>query len=81
MRHGRLRASAPVLSQCCAARTSAWPRSVPRLRRMSWEGVPLFNLGGNKYRLVVGINHDYATIYTRFIGTHAQYDQIDAKTI
>ncbi|QRF63035.1 type II toxin-antitoxin system HigB family toxin (plasmid) [Variovorax paradoxus] len=27
------------------------------------------------------MDYDYATIYTRFIGTHAQYDQIDAKTI
>ena len=48
---------------------------------MSWAGVPLFNLGGNKYRLVVWLNYDYATVYTRFIGTHAQYDQSDAQTI
>ena len=45
------------------------------------DGRAVFNLGGNKYRLVVWINYDYATIYTRFIGTHAQYDQIDAQTI
>ena len=45
------------------------------------DGRVVFNLGGNKYRLVVWINYDYATIYTRFIGTHAQYDQIDAQTI
>ncbi|WP_431513876.1 type II toxin-antitoxin system HigB family toxin [Variovorax sp. DAIF25] len=45
------------------------------------DGRAVFNLGGNKYRLVVWINYDYATIYTRFIGTHAQYDQIDANTI
>jgi mRNA interferase HigB len=41
----------------------------------------MFILGDNKYRLVVWINYDYATVYTRFIGTHAQYDQIDAQTI
>ena len=45
------------------------------------DGRTVFNLGGNKYRLVVWINYDHATIYTRFIGTHAQYDQIDAQTI
>ena len=44
-------------------------------------GRTVFNLGGNKYRLVVRINYDYATIYTRFIGIHAQYAQIDAQTI
>jgi mRNA interferase HigB len=45
------------------------------------DGRAVFNLGGNKYRLVVLINYDYATVYTRFIGTHAQFDQIDAQTI
>ncbi len=45
------------------------------------DGPAVFNLGGNKNRLVVWINYDYATVYTRFIGTHAQYDQIDAQTI
>lgn len=41
----------------------------------------MFNLGGNKYRLVVWINYDYRVVYVRFIGTHAQYDRIDAQTI
>ena len=45
------------------------------------DGRAVFNQGGNKYRLVVWINYDYATVYTRFIGTHAQYDRIDAQTI
>jgi len=45
------------------------------------DGRAVFNWGGNKYRPVVWINYDYATIDTRFTGTHAQYDQIDAQTI
>ena len=45
------------------------------------DGRAVFNLGGNKHRLVVWINCDCATIYTRFIGTHAQCDQMDAQTI
>ena len=45
------------------------------------DGRAVFNLGGNKYRLVTWINYDFATVYIRFIGTHAQYDQIDAQTI
>lgn len=36
---------------------------------------------GNKYRLVVWINYPYRVVYIRFIGAHAQYDQIDAQTI
>jgi mRNA interferase HigB len=45
------------------------------------DGRVVFNLGGNKYRLVVWINYPYRVVYVRFIGTHAQYDKIDAQTI
>ena len=44
-------------------------------------GRAVFNIAGNKYRLVVKINYPYRVIYIRFIGTHAQYDAIDAQTI
>ena len=45
------------------------------------DGRVIFNLAGNKYRLVVWINYAYGVVYIRFIGTHTQYDQIDAQTI
>ncbi len=45
------------------------------------DGRVVFNLGGNKYRLVVWINYPYRVVYIRFIGTHKQYDAIDAQTI
>lgn len=41
----------------------------------------VFNIGGNKYRLVVRIAYSVRTVYIRFIGTHHAYDQIDAVTI
>jgi mRNA interferase HigB len=45
------------------------------------DGRVVFNIAGNKYRLVVWINYAYRVVYVRFIGTHAQYDAIDAQTI
>ena len=45
------------------------------------DGRVVFNLAGNKYRIVVWINYPYRVVYIRFIGTHRQYDQIDAQTI
>jgi mRNA interferase HigB len=45
------------------------------------DGRVVFTIAGNKYRLVVWINYPYRVVYVRFIGTHAQYDEIDAQTI
>ena len=45
------------------------------------DGRVVFNIAGNKYRLVVWINYAYRVVYIRFIGTHAQYDRIDAQKI
>jgi mRNA interferase HigB len=45
------------------------------------DGRVVFNIAGNKYRIVVWINYPYRVVYVRFIGTHAQYDEIDAQSI
>jgi mRNA interferase HigB len=52
-------------------------RSVSILR----DGRAVFNIAGNKYRIVVWINYPYRVVYIRFIGTHHQYDAIDARTV
>lgn len=41
----------------------------------------VFNIAGNKYRIVMWINFPYRVVYVRFIGAHAQYDRIDVQTI
>ncbi|HAO08282.1 MAG TPA: addiction module toxin RelE [Chryseobacterium sp.] len=41
----------------------------------------VFNIKGNIYRLIIKINFDYQIIWIRFIGTHAEYGKINAKTI
>jgi mRNA interferase HigB len=45
------------------------------------DGRVVFNIKGNTYRLVVAIDYDFQVIFIRFIGTHKQYDKIDAKKI
>ena len=45
------------------------------------DGRVVFNIAGNKYRLVVWINYPFRVVYVRFIGTHKRYDVIDAQTI
>lgn len=41
----------------------------------------VFNIHGNKYRLIVKINYHASVVYIRFIGTHKLYDKINAEEI
>ena len=41
----------------------------------------VFNIKGNKYRLVVKVKYKYRMVYIRFAGTHAQYDAINAEEV
>jgi mRNA interferase HigB len=41
----------------------------------------IFDIGGNKFRLIVHVSYTYRRVLIKFIGTHAEYDRIDAETI
>ncbi|MHB1430066.1 MAG: type II toxin-antitoxin system HigB family toxin [Rhodocyclaceae bacterium] len=41
----------------------------------------VFNIKGNDYRLVVAVAYRYQAVYVKFIGTHAEYDAVDAETV
>ena len=41
----------------------------------------VFNIKGNDYRIVVAIQYQHSIVYIRFVGSHREYDQIDAATI
>lgn len=45
------------------------------------SGRIVFNVAGNKFRLVVRINFAYRVVYVRFVGTHGEYDAIDADAV
>ena len=41
----------------------------------------VFNVGGNKYRLVVEVQYQAGIVWMKFVGTHAQYDRIDVESV
>jgi mRNA interferase HigB len=41
----------------------------------------VFNIGGNKFRLIVHVAYAFHAVYIRFVGTHAEYDKIDADSV
>ena len=41
----------------------------------------VFNIGGNKYRLITAVHYRGKRVFIRFIGTHAEYDTIDAAAV
>lgn len=44
-------------------------------------GRVVFNIKGNDYRLVAGVQYQAGVVAIRFFGTHAEYDEIDAETV
>ena len=45
------------------------------------RGRVVFNIMGNKYRLVAEINYEKGWLFIKFIGTHQSYNRIDANTV
>jgi mRNA interferase HigB len=76
----------PLMAWYRLAKTANWT-TPPDVKRdiasasILKDGSVVFNIAGNKYRLVAWINYPYRVLYIRFIGTHKQYDAIDAQSI
>ena len=65
-----------------AERSRLPPHELTHALTSSWgDGRAVFNIAGNKYRIVVWINYPYRVVYVRFIGTHRQHDGINAQTV
>ena len=79
-------AEQPLRTWIKVTKAAQWP-DPPAVKRtynsadILQDGRVVFDIGGNKYRLVAWINYAYAVVYVRFIGTHRQYDKIDVDTV
>lgn len=79
-------AHGPMMAWYRQVRSADWaaPADVKRAVRSAsilQDGRAVFNVAGNKYRIVVWINYPYRVMYIRFVGTHRQYDNIDAQIV
>lgn len=45
------------------------------------SGRVVFNICGNKFRLIVGVNYSAKVVYIKWVGTHAEYDDINAEEV
>jgi mRNA interferase HigB len=85
-RPGRKDAEQPLLAWHKEAEVADWssPADIKRqfgTASILGSGRVVFNIAGNKYRLVVAIRYDSKIVFIRFVGTHAEYDKIDAEEI
>lgn len=76
----------PVMAWYRQAKAADWasPADIKRDARSATilrDGRAVFNIAGNKYRIVVWINYPYRVVYVRFIGSHRMYDAINSQTI
>ena len=85
-RPGHSDAEQPLKAWVAISRSAIWstPADVKRMFRTAdivSNNRVIFNIGGNKYRLIAAVHYRGKRIYIRFIGTHAEYDKIDAAKI
>lgn len=76
----------PLKAWCSIAKDADWetPAEIKaQFRNASFVGNNrvVFNIHGNKYRLIIAVNYPYRVMYVRFIGTHKVYDKINAEEI
>lgn len=79
-------AEQPLKAWCDEARSAVWrtPKDIKHYYRSASilkNRRVVFNIKGNDYRLIVAVAYEFGAAYIKFIGTHQQYDDIDAYTV
>jgi mRNA interferase HigB len=85
-RHDREAAEKELSAWFYEARHARWEthadvKEMYRSASILKDGRCVFNICGNKYRLIVRIDYGHGIIYIRWIGTHGDYDQINAEEV
>ena len=80
------RAEKPLRAWYADAKQAQWtgPSDIKKVYRnvsVVANNRVIFNIKGNDFRLIVAINYKFGIVYIRFIGTHREYDKVDALTI
>jgi mRNA interferase HigB len=80
-------AERPIRLWFAATRSAQWrgPSDVKRQFGTTVDFVGdnrvIFDLGGNKYRLIVHVSYRFRRVLVKFIGTHAEYDRVNPETV
>lgn len=83
---GREDAEEPLKAWYAEAKQASWqtPAEIKaRYRSASFvsDNRVIFNIGGNKHRLVVHVNYALGIVLIKFVGSHLEYDSIHAATV
>lgn len=79
-------AEQPLLAWYDEAAKATWPTPQDVKNRYASASVIgnnriVFNIKGNDYRLIVSMAYKHGAVYIKFIGTHKEYDAVDAATV
>ena len=85
-RPGRGDAEQPLRAWVRIVRAADWSkptdvRAMFRSADILPGGRVIFDIGGNKYRLVAAVHYRGKRVYVRFMGSHREYDKIDVETV
>ena len=80
------RAEAPLTAWYLEVSKAQWtsPQDIKAMFRSAdfvGDNRVIFDIGGNKYRLVVHVAYKYHRVLIKFVGTHSEYDRIDPETV
>ncbi len=79
-------AEAPLKAWLDEAKAAVWQSPADIKARYATASIlkgrrVVFNIKGNDYRLIAAVAYQYEAVYIKFVGTHKQYDAINAETV